>query len=81
MTMTETTKAPELVLATCGHMVAPTETRRGLCRTCYRKLSGEGLPLPPTRSRWDDHDALAAWARALPERTRTQLLAALMEVR
>lgn len=75
------TESPELVLATCGHTVAPTDTRRGLCRTCYRKLSGEGLPLPPTRSRWDDHDGLAAWARALPERTRAQLLAALMEVR
>lgn len=69
------------VLASCGHTVPPSETRRGLCRTCYRKLSSEGLPLPPTRSRWDDHDALAVWARALPEATRAQLLAALMEVR
>lgn len=69
------------VLATCGHTVLVGETRRGLCRTCYRKLAGEGLPLPPRGSRWDDHDALAAWARALPDDARRRLLAALMEVR
>lgn len=74
-------ESAELVLATCGHSVPSTETRRGLCRTCYRKLLDQGCPLPPRGSRWDDYDSLGAWARALPEDTRRRLLAALTEVK
>lgn len=69
-----------LELALCGHSPGASP-RRGLCDACYRKLSAEGLPLPPRRSRWDDHDGLAAWARGLPDDVRRRLLAALMEAR
>jgi hypothetical protein len=77
----ETTEAPELVLATCGHLAPSGSLRRGLCDACYRKLRAEGCPLPPKGSRWDDYDGLAAWARALPDDVRRRLLAALMETR
>lgn len=36
-----------MIVATCGHRAA--FTRRGLCRSCHRKLSENGDPLPPDR--------------------------------
>jgi len=33
-----------MTIATCGHGMAH---RRGLCRTCYVKLGGAGLPCGP----------------------------------
>lgn len=67
----------ELVLAVCGHSVPPTDTRRGLCRTCYKKLLAAGCELPPRGSRWDDYDVLAAWVLTLPDAVRARLLTAL----
>lgn len=67
----------EAVQADCGHRTRPIDLRRGLCVSCYRKLRGAGCPLPPKRGRWDDHDALAAWARSLPAEIRARILAAL----
>lgn len=72
-----TSSASDTVLATCGHHARPATLRRTLCDTCYRKLSAAGCPLPPRGSRWDDHDALAEWARRLPAETRARILAAL----
>jgi len=66
------------VLALCGHTARRADLRRGLCRTCYRKL-WEHDCLPPRGSRWDGYDALAEWARALPAETRARILAALAE--
>lgn len=62
----------------CGH--GTRVYARGLCRSCHRKLSEHGLPLPPCRSRWDGYDGLAAWVRSLPDDVRRRLSAALMEV-
>jgi len=67
------------VLALCGHTARRADLRRGLCRTCYRKL-WEHDCLPSRGSRWDSYDALAEWARALPAETRARILAALAEV-
>ena len=54
--------------------------RRGLCRSCHRKLADHGLPLPPDRrsapplatGAW-----LIGWLLALPEPLRVALAAAL----
>lgn len=55
--------------------------RRDLCRSCYRKLSGEGLPLPIDRRTLRPRVPLAAWlvafVHALPPDARTALDAAL----
>lgn len=75
--MMASSTTPDTVLATCGHQARPATLRRGMCDSCYRKLSAAGCPLPPRGSRWDDYDALAAWARGLPAETRARILAAL----
>lgn len=67
------------VLASCGHRESRGEIRRTLCNGCYRKLRAAGCDLPPRSTRWDDHDALSAWARTLPDDTRRRLLAALLD--
>lgn len=64
-------------LTLCGH--GTRVYARGLCRSCHRKLHGEGLPLPPRRSRWDNYDALTAWIRTLPDDVRARMLVALQE--
>ena len=67
---------------TCAHCLRSCVRphRRGLCRSCHRKLSDCGLALPPDRRSvpplppevW-----LVTWVLALPEPLRVALAAAL----
>lgn len=68
------------VLALCGHCDITRAFRRGLCRSCYRKLSEAGIELPPrTRPGPEGTDALERWVRSLPEDTRRHIASLLME--
>lgn len=53
--------------------------RRGLCRSCYRKLSEHGCPLPPAGRRWDGRDWLRAWVQSLPKETQAAIAKVLEE--
>lgn len=55
--------------------------RRGLCRTCYRKLSECGLPLPPRGTRWPRGQVdMVDYLRRVPASKREELLDALVAV-
>lgn len=55
--------------------------RRGLCRTCYRKLAECGLPLPPRGTRWPRGQVdLVDYLRRVPAPKREELLDALVAV-
>lgn len=71
---------PARVRGICGHCDLAPRFRRGLCRSCYRKLSEAGCPLPPARPTRvpDPTPALERWVRTLSDETRRQIAALLM---
>lgn len=54
--------------------------RRGLCRTCHRKVLACGLPKPPRRRAGRPTQTLREWIARMPLAARRALKAALEEV-
>jgi len=82
--VTAPVESPELVavpvLALCGHCEITRAFRRGLCRSCYRKLREAGCPLPPASLPGPEGTpALERWVRSLPDDVRREIAALLME--
>lgn len=64
----------------CGHPCRPSRQRRGLCKTCYRKL-GEANCLPPPGAQGRPHvSPLRRWVETLTAGQRVDLFQALTGV-
>lgn len=73
--------ASSAMVADCGHLCAREHQRRGVCVSCYRKLSEAGaLPLPKVDGRPPTHP-LRRWLGSLDNGTLVLLAGWIAELR